>query len=52
VAVRGGDCAGRMTYFEGRGRGVERVSEGRDMGSVIVGKAIAEWNSGTALRSN
>jgi hypothetical protein len=41
-----------MTYFEGRGRGVERVSEGRGMASGIGGWAIAEWNSGTALRSN
>jgi hypothetical protein len=41
-----------MTYFEGHGRGVERVSEGRGKASGIGGKAIAEWNSGTALRSN
>jgi hypothetical protein len=45
VAVPGGDCAGRMTYWKGRDRGVAwRVG--------IVGKAIAECNSETVLRGN
>jgi hypothetical protein len=42
VAVHGGDCAGRMTYVVGRGRGVERVRKGRGMGSVMGGR---EWKN-------